>query len=362
MITILGVALMLALMFVSARRIYRAEKIAPRPFDSNPHACEYITPPENWDGTNTLVVFTGRWRFIRILFPYVYRELRMNGGILDRVFFMMLNYDNSTLKNMTDLVTHANQVLNNNVFELHFLGYTPGTLPPRKTRYQTAYYEILADLMKNSSNRYWKIDDDIVYIHRNTFRSLVESKNSKCCFLHFANIVSNWRCNIKHQELGIYSGRELNPKNLKFDFDPYANCGWKSFDCAELTLKAFVHHYHTQQLDKYLFHGLELLVKRMRFSINFHMLDRDLIDFKAMQEVGPIIDDEFWWTSTYSLKFKQPNCIVGGALVVHFSYFPTYEKLMETGLLKEFELIVEKEIGSLMDEKLWNFLDFSTKI
>ena len=314
-----------------------------------------------WGGSNTLVVYTGRWKFLKILFPYVYRELRKNGGVLDRVLFMMMNYDSETLDNLTRLTRMANRLLSQNIFEMRFMGSKPGTLLPTQTRYPAAYYELFAELMLNTSNRYFKIDDDIVYIHPGTFKNMLETKNSRCCFLHFANTISNWRCNIKHQELGAYDSETINPKKLRFDFHPNGHCGWKSPECAELTLRTFLHHYHQGQLDKYQFQGTELLHERKRFSINLFMLDRDLIDFKAMLEVGPIYgDDEEWWTRTYAKKFEQPNCIVGGGLVVHFSYFPTYQKMLDSGLLRKFESIVQKEVGTLMEGELWRALGFES--
>ena len=314
-----------------------------------------------WSGTNTLVVFTGRWRFLRILFPYVYRELRRNGGVLDRVVFMMMNYDNHTLEKMTELIRAANNILEEEVFKMDFMGFIPRRLPPfNKKRFSSAYYEMFSGLVNNSSNRYFKIDDDIVYIHPGTFGKMIKSKNTNCCFVHFANIVSNWRCNIKHQELGIYNSLVLNPKRLKFEQGIFPNCGWKSLECAELTLKTFLINYHQKQLDRYLFKGLELLRERQRFSIQFHMLDRDLIDVKTMLKAGPLgSDDEVWWTISYSPKFRELNCIVGDSLVVHFSYGPTYNELLQTGLLSEFESIVQKEIATVMDERLWKVLNFS---
>ena len=70
-------------------------------YDPPVFICNYSHSPEidSWDGSNTLVFHTGHWRFLRILFPYVYRELRKNRGVLDRVLFMMVNYDNETLDN-----------------------------------------------------------------------------------------------------------------------------------------------------------------------------------------------------------------------------------------------------------------------
>ena len=35
-------------------------------------------------------IFTGRWMFLRVLLSYLYRELRQNGGVVDRVLFAML--------------------------------------------------------------------------------------------------------------------------------------------------------------------------------------------------------------------------------------------------------------------------------
>ena len=74
------------------------------------------------------------------------------------------------------------------------MGYARGRPPPSKTRYTAPYYEILAEMVQNSeSNRYFKMNDDIVYIHPATFRNMIQSKNSElcCCFLHSANIVTN---------------------------------------------------------------------------------------------------------------------------------------------------------------------------
>ena len=284
----------------------------------------------------------------------------MNGGVLDRVWFMMMNYNKETYNNLVQVSLVANKILKQDVFELHFMRYTPGRPPPPRDKYVLPYYEIFAQIVTKSSNRFFKIDDDIVYIHPGTFKNMIESKNSSQCFMHFANIVTNWRCNIKHQELGVYN-EKVNPKNLKFEFDPQANCGWKSPECAELTLRTFLHYHNQGQLDKYQFHGLELInrKKTLRVSINLFMLDKDLINIKTLQEAGPIHqDDEKWWTQMYAGKVKQPNCIVGDGLVVHFSYFPTYQKMLDSGLLREFEVIVQKEVGALMERELWDALKY----
>ena len=313
------------------------------------------------DQVNVLAIFTGRWRFLRIYLPYIYRELRVNSGVLDKVVFMMVKYDKLTYNHLLNFTKVANSHLKSKVFEFNFLDHRLNNAPPGTTGYRAAYYDIFDDLMKHPYNRYFKSDDDIVYVHLDTFRKIIEGKNSCECFMHFANTVTNWRCNVKHQEMGLFDNKAINPKKLRFEFDPLANCGWRSPECAELTLRAFLHYYNKKQLDRYTFGGHELLVKRGRFTINLHMLDMDLVNVKALQEVGPIgIDDELWWTEVYAPRFEQPNCIVGESLIVHFSYKPTYGRMIELGLLTEFEGIVRKEIGQLMYKRLWDALEFDS--
>ena len=356
--TVITVILLLIVLIVSIRIYSTSGKRSWPPF-----VCNSTVPitQKAWSGTNTLVVYTGRWKFLRILLPYVYRELRKSGGVLDRVWFIMMEYDSQTLEHLTEFIKVANGVLREEVFEMRFLpGYSPGHIPPENARYAPVYYDILAAIIQNSTNRFFKMDDDIVYIHPGTFRKMIESKNSACCNLHFGNIVSNWRSNYLHQNMGIYDDEILNPKRLKFEFSPSAYCGWKSPECAELTLRTFLHNYHQKQLDKYLFNGIELLVKRRRYSINLFMMDKDVIDIRAMQDVGPIFSsDEKWWTVDYSSYFRQPNCIVGGGFVVHFSYRKTYQAILKTGLISEFEIIVQKEVGTQMEKKLWKALQYS---
>ena len=328
-------------------------------YTQRPLVCTATANKTREDQSNVLTIFSGRWKFLRIYLPYIYRELRINGGVLDQVVFMMVDYDNFTYNRLLNFVKLANSHLRSNVFQFNFIGYPLNHKPPYYSAFGDVYYQIFDDLMKHPYNRYFKSDDDIVYVHPGTFRKLIEEKNSCECFLHFANIVTNWRCNIKHQEMGIYNNNVINPKKLEFEFSSTANCGWTSPECAELTLRAFLYYYYSEQLDKYIFPGREVLVKRTRFSINLHMLDMDLINMKALLEVGPIPpSDEEWWTEIYAHKFEQPNCIVGASLVVHFAYRETHERMIELGLLREFESIARKEIGQQMDEKLWDALDY----
>lgn len=251
----------------------------------------------------------------------------------------------------------ANAALKVEIFSLHYLGYAPGNSPSGKV-FNQPYYEIFSEIIKHPYDKYFKLDDDVVYIHPGAFQALVQNKNSSKCFMHFFNIAgSNWRCSWLHQKDNVYN--ETNPKNLRFDYSPNADCGWKNSDCAELTLRTFLHHYKQNQLDRYLFNELYLTTDRKRFSINAFLLDKDLINIKEMLKAGPISkDDEVWWTMKYSADVSHPNCVVGRALVLHFSYFTVLKDMLERGLLQEFEQIVSKNKDSFkVDPSLWNVLD-----
>ena len=309
-------------------------------------------------------VFIGRWIYLRILLPYLYRELRQNGGVVDRVILAMIGYTEEAQSKLKNFVTAANSILKDEAFEFLYLKedpsppHVPGS-PHLFPFYCKFYYVVFQRLLRNPSDVFFKMDDDIVYLHPNVFGSMIKNRNTSECFLHFGNIVSNWRGNWLHQKIGVYDN-EVNPKGLKFDIRAWAPCGWRSPECTEMALRTFIHHFHKKQLDRYLFRGRDLTSKGARFSINLFLLDVDIVNFERMMETGPIVkDDEIWWTMHYSSKAPQTNCMVGEALVVHFSYATTVKEMVDLGLLKEFENIVRIELGQTLPETLWNATDFS---
>jgi len=303
-------------------------------------------------------IFTGRWRYLRILLPYLYRELRQNGGVVDKVIFAMIGFDVETQTKLKNLSTTANSVLKDEAFQFVYFKDDPLTKRMNlQPFYAKFHYYVFQRLVENPSDVYFKLDDDIVYISPNVFSTMLKNKNPSDCFIHFANIVSNWRCNWLHQQIGVFD-TEVNPKGLKIDYHPNGECGWKRADCAEMVLRAFLYHYHNNQTRKYIFHGRNHTTDRLRFSINFFLFDVTLIDVRRIIETGLIGDDEDWWTVKYSKNAPHPNCIVGEAFVVHFSYFTTEKQMLDLGLLKEFENIVRMELGDKLPQPLWKATEF----
>ena len=304
------------------------------------------------NSSNILVIYTGRWKFLRVQLPHVYRELRSNGGVLDQVWFVLIRFDDTTMTKIKNFVEVANRAQKIQVFSIHDQGFKLGD-------FTHPYYEIFNHLIRYPYDRFFKFDDDIVYIHPRAFNYILQHKDESRCFMHFFNIAgSNWRCSWLHQKNGVYN--ETNPGNLHFQYHPNGDCGWKSTDCGELTIRTFLHHYNQNQLHRYYFTDLELTTDRKRHSIDAFMLDKDLINIPAMMKVGKIHgDDEEWWTVTYSAIVPHPNCIVGDALVVHFAYNTVVKKLLALGLLEEFvKIVIESRSTINMEETVWQALDF----
>lgn len=282
-------------------------------------------------------MFAGRWNYLKVQFLYLFANLRTNGGIIDRIMYMMIKYDHTTHDHLLKLASTINALLQYKAVVINYMGHAPYKPP---AAFSLAYYDIIEDVLKNPNNRYFKIDDDVIYIHPGTFESMIRREKNTPCTVRLGNIAgANWRCSYIHQSMGLFNDPSSNPKRLKFDFDIHAECGWKSLNCAKVSLNTFLSLYTKQQLDKYIFNGIISLEDKMRFSINFFMIDNGAINFRALLESGPIQDDdEHWWTSHYVRK-TDPHCVVGGALVVHFSYFTTANALLNSTLMSQFENI-----------------------
>ena len=300
---------------------------------------------------NIIFIYTGRWQFLRIQLAHIYRELHRNGGVIHEVWFMMINYNKETEQRLLRFAEVANNASKQTIFSFYYIGKPP-------VIYHRAYKQIFSGIVRHPYDKYFKLDDDIVYIHPGAFKTMIEKQNTSKCFMHFFNIAgSNWRCSWLHQKNNVYN--ETNPKNLVFDFSPSAPCGWKGADCAEMTLHAFLHHYNNNQLERYFFKELYLTPGRERFSINAFLFERNLLTYE-MATVGPIgRDDEQWWTVTYSSKVEHPNCVVGEALVVHFAYRVVNNAMMKLRFLQEFEKNVANNRDSFkMEPEVWQTLGF----
>ena len=332
------------------------KKPAPRP----------IARDSGRDGyTNIVFVYAGRWPYLRIQLPYLYRDLRENGGVIDKVQFMMLRYNTESLERLGNFSELANSILNRQVFSVHHPAWIPYTLKQKNKKkkgdgggYMKALYEVCKQLIEYPLTRYFKLDDDVVYIHPKAFENMIETKRSDCGFNYFNIAGCNWRCSWIHQKYGIFD-EEINPKNLTFQFDPFAKCGWKSLECANLTLQTFLHYYHHSQLEKYFQFDVEYLTDRTRFSINAFLLDNSSnpVRMKEVIEKKQLSGSDEVMLAKYFEHTSNPPCVVGKALVLHFGYRTVNEDLLKMGLLETFYDLSRNVKDTYMPSELRDFLD-----
>ena len=284
---------------------------------------------------------------MKIQFPYLFANLRVNGGVIDRIRYMMMKYDDATHENILYLKNITNNLFQQEIITLHYMGYPPGQPPSDPSTsglFAAAYYDVIQDVLRNPNDRYFKVDDDVIYIHPRTFENMISEDSSSACTLRFANTAgANWRSTYIHQAMGLFNDSILNPKGLHFGYYKNAECGWKSLECAQLSLNTFLSLHKTRHLNRYLFSSTLPLDDKLRFTINFFMISYNSISCKALTETWPIgHDDEDWWTVKYVAK-TNPHCIVGNSLVVHFSYFTTVNALMKSTLIEQFLKIAQDE-------------------
>ena len=329
-----------------------------KPYRKNPSLNDH-DEYHRTEASNTVFVYTGRWKYLQIQLPYLYRDLRKNGGVIDKVQFMMLQYESSTLDRLINFTNTANKILMEDAFSIHYMGYIPYAPPPKPVYgYHQALYEVIEDLIQNPTKRFFKLDDDVVYIHPKAFANMIDMKRSDCA-IHYFNIAgSNWRCSWLHQKYGVFNG--LNPKNLTFNYSPSAECGWESVECGNLTLQTFLHHYYQSHLEKYYF-DIEYLTDRERFSINGYLIDKSTNLFEIKKW---LLNSEYHSRSEESMLHKyfqhtpNPPCIVGRALIVHFAYRVITKKLCETDLLQQFHDLVKKSKDDFfIPLELWQVLN-----
>eukprot|EP00731_Ephydatia_muelleri_P004810 Em0002g986a len=127
-------------------------------------------------GKNYVFVFTGRWRYLRVQFPYLFANLRVNGGVIDYIHYVMINYDPFTQGKLESLASMVrNLTENDETLVINYLSYPRGHPPsnPKKGAYATAYmyHDNINGIIRHPCNRYFKVDDDVVYIHPGTFEN-----------------------------------------------------------------------------------------------------------------------------------------------------------------------------------------------
>lgn len=187
--------------------------------------------------------------------------------------------------------------------------------------------------LRDEDTVYLRLDDDIVFIDRDSIAQLLRFSLCNPEFLLvFPNIVNNAVCSYAHQFCG---GLPAEPKTGPRCTDAI---GWKCPKFAELVHQEFFSAYKRGTLRQFWFGQIHL---QDRFSINSFVMSGSI---GAQLEHDYSKGEEPWVTEFETKRLRRRNCVFGQALMVHFAFY-TQRPYLEARpwILEEYRRIAEIE-------------------
>ncbi|CAE8723368.1 unnamed protein product, partial [Polarella glacialis] len=304
-----------------------------------------------------VIVVFGRMDRIEILNRYLLRNLRVNGGVIDRVYWVVFAAFREDLEYLRQLVVE------NEPWYVY---------PSVSGRNLAKIYSVCTD----PDTVYVKIDDDMVYLSDEAIPAMVREKLRGRCGMVSANVVNHAILSAVHQDIGAI--RNFFPWALEHEAHLAGNtatasiprhrpwlrsdeslalsaivkqsqsdCVWKLWECGAWMHESFLsrladgtecaydfgwHDFHAHGHGSYV--GDRFVpFPYTRWSIN-------LFAFKSEDLIGAVQDDlaeDDEKELSVVLPFRQNKkaCAVGKALVVHFSYSTQEDGLVENTALLE---------------------------
>lgn len=327
------------------------------------------------------VVFVGRQDRLRILFRYLRRDLRQNGGVVDKVILALWYVTAKDLEFAKKFAEGFSSRVEIRDFTEQRWGPAREGAEPLTNRMVKLY-----NSLDEEGTVYVKIDDDVVYIAAHSIAEIVREKLRHRCLFVSANVVNHNIMSALHQDRGAHRGfrppEELlkNPslklawlKTDELNFSPQfrierapaAQCVVGRWDCAALVHESFLDRAKENTLCAFDFgwydfnragyrehtykHGSvsinkQYLSQGARWSINFFAFTVDDLRGANWTAVYGKGDDEEEFTGPHSERKDRHSCAVGAALVVHFSYDSQEEGLLSyTSLLRRYDKLSQKQ-------------------
>jgi hypothetical protein len=287
----------------------------------------------NFTGKTYALIFYGRKAQAKILLRYLEKNLRVNGGILEKIVF---------------------NVKTNNKIDLEYLD---SILKQNKSYFEKRIFPANYDFKELYDNLpdedlIFKIDDDIVFIAPNTFENMLKEYLINNLIVLSANVINHPFLSHVHARMmapiPFYENndnrtwtRDENSKTLdrsecRFgDYGPFSRW-WSNGKCAAIVHESFLVNARNNKLSNYNFlkwdfhqGGYE------RWSINFILFKGEYL--KQLKSRFPSIEDEVAISSEIPKIYDSHSYSLGSALVVHFSYFSQYGYLKNTMLLQKYD-------------------------
>ena len=281
----------------------------------------------------------GRKKYLEVLMRYLEPNLKVNGGILDKIIFGII------ITPSKEDVDYIESFLNRNKSYFEKVNLPSGV-------HYTRLYETMAD-----DDLVFKIDDDIVFIQNGTFERMKNEYLSKNLLYLSANVVNHALLSYAHAKIRAIlpfvevnnSKWELNT-SLELDstvavsgtYEPFSQCWWNSGKCASLAHESFLYHVNNNpKLDVYDFKYWDFHHNGyIRWSVNF-FVSRGLY----VNQLGDSAFDELLISTKIPERLGKHCYAIGNAVVVHFSYSPQKNYLESTNFLSRYEIVSKKYLN-----------------
>lgn len=248
----------------------------------------------------------GRKRYLEILFQYLlkYREQ------FDRWDLWVNTENKEDIKYLESLKE------NNEFINLKYL-----KVPYRGCNSICSFFKDYCD----EDEIYLRLDDDIVYIHKNAINKMFEEREKdKSSFLIYGNIVNNAIITHLHQRKGV-----LNLLNGISHYDCMNPNGWNNPLFAENVHRQFLEYLKNKKEEDFFIQDW-ILYYFERVSINaISWRGDEFIKFSG--KVGE--DEELWLSVDKPKLINKKNKIIGDALFSHYAFHTQRAHLDKTNIL-----------------------------
>ena len=200
--------------------------------------------------TVAVAVFWGRHRYVSILWRYLERNLRANGGIVDKLLLITHKRDSDAgFARAAEILRHATEKYPTSVFAVPFCDKP----------YGCAYDEILTD----PRAVYVKVDDDVVFVKDGSFEHLaLQVLTNPEYTLYSGSVANNPHGIALHRFVGAYPATSYHWRTLGSSSPPFYNAsdaasiyyGKNVYDTpGSQAHEAFVYNVAAGRLDVYAF-------------------------------------------------------------------------------------------------------------
>lgn len=279
---------------------------------------------------NRVVAWTpyGRKETMSILYKYMVRD--HEAGIVDE-YWLYLNMDPDQHQ------------------DLLFAQWLASSYPWIKLKERPPHERVLHPKQLNTGKFYQyavepntiyiRLDDDIVYVHKDAMARLAAAKGVSPATVCFPIIWHNAICSFWLQNMGKIP-LEYGRVRDAYCMDPV---GWGDGQFAEKIHRLLLDHIKADAVDELFLHHDVQLPLGLQFSVSCFAAHSDL--YRGLENPGhlPYEEEETWHTIHETHRSGKANIIIGNALVAHLSFFPHTDYIRrQTDILDQYREIADQ--------------------